>query len=53
MLAETQAFEQGQDYNSLVIYHSPLVQRIAYHLLSLLPPSVKQDHLAQAGYFGL
>jgi DNA-directed RNA polymerase specialized sigma subunit len=37
MCAEAQAFDQTQDYNALVIHHSPLVKRIAYHLMSRLP----------------
>jgi RNA polymerase sigma factor for flagellar operon FliA len=31
----------------------PLVKRIAYHLMSRLPPSVQQDDLIQAGLIGL
>lgn len=38
---------------SLVIEHEPLVKRIAYHLLSRLPPSVQADDLIQAGSIGL
>ena len=50
---ENKAFDQPQDYNALVIHHAPLVKRIAYHLMSRLPPSVQQDDLVQAGMIGL
>ena len=53
MCAEAQAFDQTLDYNSQVIHHSPLVKRIAYRLVSGLPPSVQQDDLVQAGLIGL
>lgn len=33
--------------------HAPLVKRIAYHLMSRLPPSVQADDLIQAGMIGL
>ncbi len=49
MYAATQ--EQGQD--ELVTRHAPLVKRIAYHLMSRLPPSVQADDLIQAGMIGL
>ncbi len=39
--------------DSLVIRHAPLVKRIAYHLMSRLPPSVQADDLIQAGMIGL
>jgi RNA polymerase sigma factor for flagellar operon FliA len=42
---------QGQD--DLVTRHAPLVKRIAYHLISRLPPSVQADDLIQAGMIGL
>ncbi len=38
---------------SLVIEHGALVKRIAYHLISRLPPSVQADDLIQAGSIGL
>ncbi len=41
----------GQD--DLVTRHAPLVKRIAYHLISRLPPSVQADDLIQAGMIGL
>ncbi len=37
----------------LVTRHAPLVKRIAYHLMSRLPPSVQADDLIQAGMIGL
>lgn len=39
--------------DELVILHEPLVKRIAYHLMSRLPPSVQADDLIQAGMIGL
>jgi RNA polymerase sigma factor for flagellar operon FliA len=39
--------------DELVIQHAPLVKRIAYHLLTRLPPSVQLDDLIQAGMIGL
>lgn len=41
---------QGED---LVSKHAALVKRIAYHLMSRLPPSVQADDLIQAGMIGL
>jgi RNA polymerase sigma factor for flagellar operon FliA len=37
----------------LVREHAPLVKRIAYHLISRLPPSVQVEDLIQAGMEGL
>lgn len=37
----------------LVTKHAGLVKRIAYHLMSRLPPSVQADDLIQAGMMGL
>ena len=37
----------------LVTKHAALVKRIAYHLMSRLPPSVQADDLIQAGMIGL
>ncbi|MDH4273483.1 MAG: RNA polymerase sigma factor FliA [Gammaproteobacteria bacterium] len=37
----------------IVTKHGPLVKRIAYHLISRLPPSVQRDDLIQAGMIGL
>ena len=39
--------------DDLVTQHAPLVKRIAYHLMSRLPPSVQADDLIQAGMIGL
>lgn len=39
--------------NDVVAKHAPLVKRIAYHLISRLPPSVQPDDLIQAGMIGL
>ncbi|NOY62493.1 MAG: RNA polymerase sigma factor FliA [Gammaproteobacteria bacterium] len=39
--------------DEIVAKHSPLVKRIAYHLMSRLPPSVQADDLIQAGMIGL
>lgn len=37
----------------LVLRHADLVKRIAYHLVSRMPPSVEVDDLIQAGMIGL
>ncbi len=39
--------------DDIVKKHAPLVKRIAYHLVSRLPPSVLPDDLIQAGMIGL
>ncbi len=39
--------------SEVVKKHAPLVKRIAYHLISRLPPSVQPDDLIQAGMIGL
>lgn len=39
--------------DELVTRHAPLVKRIAYHLMTRLPPSVQVDDLIQAGLIGL
>lgn len=39
--------------DSLVARHTALVRRIAYHLITRLPPSVQVDDLIQAGMIGL
>lgn len=47
---------QAQDRpcgDSLVAHYTPLVRRIAYHLLARLPPNVQLDDLIQAGMIGL
>jgi RNA polymerase sigma factor FliA len=43
--------EMSQD--DLVVKHADLVKRIAYHLVSRMPPSVEVDDLIQAGMIGL
>lgn len=43
--------ESGKD--DLVTQHVSLVKRIAYHLVSRLPPSVQVEDLIQAGMIGL
>ena len=42
-----------QRSNELVVIHEPLVKRIAFHLMSRLPPSVQADDLIQAGMIDL
>ena len=49
MYTETRAGPQDE----LVTKYAPLVKRIAYHLMSRLPPSVQADDLIQAGMIGL
>lgn len=39
--------------DDLVVQHAPLVKRIAYHLMTRLPPSVQVEDLIQAGMIGL
>ena len=39
--------------DELLNRHAPLVKRIAYHLISRLPPNVQVDDLIQAGMIGL
>ena len=41
------------EHDELVMVHAALVKRIAYHLMSRLPPSVQADDLIQAGMIGL
>ena len=53
MYAEAEAFDQSLDCDTQVNQYAPLVKRIAYHLMSRLPPSVQQDDLIQAGMIGL
>ena len=48
-----QTKEADYDWDALVQQHAPLVKRIAYHLMSRLPPSVQMDDLVQAGMIGL
>lgn len=42
-----------KEQESLVIRYSPLVKRIAYHLMARMPPMVLVDDLIQAGMIGL
>ena len=44
---------QAQAPDDLVTRYAPLVKRIAYHLMSRLPPSVQADDMIQAGMIGL
>src|ERR1700681_2256643 len=39
--------------HELVLRHADLVKRIAYHLVSRMPPNVEVDDLIQAGMIGL
>ncbi len=39
--------------DELVLRHADLVKRIAYHLVSRMPPNVEVDDLIQAGMMGL
>ena len=43
----------ARDQNQLVDDYAPLVKRIAYHLMSRLPPSVQVEDLIQSGMIGL
>ena len=45
--------KKRSDQDDMVVKYSPLVKRIAYHLISRLPPSVQPDDLIQAGMIGL
>lgn len=49
MYVETQVGSQ----NELVTRYAPLVKRIAYHLMTRLPPSIQVDDLIQSGMIGL
>lgn len=44
---------QAYSADELITKHAPLVKRIAYHLMSRLPPCVQADDLIQAGMIGL
>ena len=53
---KSNAAKAGGDFsttNDLVVNHTTLVKRIAYHLMSRLPASVQADDLIQAGMIGL
>ncbi|MFQ5469306.1 MAG: RNA polymerase sigma factor FliA [Gammaproteobacteria bacterium] len=45
--------KNGKQTEDLVMQHAALVKRIAYHIMSRLPPSVQVDDLIQAGMIGL
>jgi RNA polymerase sigma factor for flagellar operon FliA len=47
------ATQDNANADAMVMKHAPLVKRIAYHLMSRLPPSVQADDLIQAGMIGL
>ena len=47
------AENQTPTSDEVVASYAPLVKRIAYHLMSRLPPSVQADDLIQAGMIGL
>ena len=47
------AATQGEGLDETLARHAGLVKRIAYHLISRLPPSVQVDDLIQAGMIGL
>ena len=49
----TYAAQQRGDREELITRHAPLVKRIAYHLISRLPPSVQVEDLIQSGMVGL
>ncbi len=51
--AAVYAANRDKSQDELVTRHAPLVKRIAYHLMSRLPPSVQADDLIQAGMIGL
>jgi len=52
--AYTEAKKSNKQHDdSVVEQHAPLVKRIAYHLVSRLPPCVQPDDLIQAGMIGL
>ncbi|OAI11705.1 RNA polymerase sigma factor FliA [Methylomonas koyamae] len=44
---------QAANVDALVVQHTPLVKRIAYHLMGRLPDTVQLDDLIQSGMLGL
>lgn len=52
-LSTARAGGEAPSLDDVVRTHAPLVKRIAYHLMSRLPPSVQVDDLIQAGMIGL
>lgn len=45
--------DDEKKYEELVTQYASLVKRIAYHIMSRLPPSVQVDDLIQSGMIGL
>lgn len=45
--------DDEKKYEQLVTQYASLVKRIAYHIMSRLPPSVQVDDLIQSGMIGL
>jgi RNA polymerase sigma factor for flagellar operon FliA len=52
-VATSRTRANAADFDEVVKRHAGLVKRIAYHLMSRLPPSVQVDDLIQAGMIGL
>ena len=52
-LGATDPALRGLSQEDLVMRHADLVKRIAYHLVSRMPPNVEVDDLIQAGMIGL
>ncbi len=52
-LGATDPTLRGMTQEQLVVRHADLVKRIAYHLVSRMPPNVEVDDLIQAGMIGL
>ncbi len=50
---KTAGREEAPISNNLIEEHGLLVKRIAYHLMTRLPPSVQVDDLIQSGMIGL
>lgn len=44
---------QRQNDNDLIVQHTGLVKKIAYHMITRLPPNVQVDDLIQSGSIGL
>lgn len=51
--AQSCLHEPKRNQDELVRKHAALVKRIAYHLMSRLPPTVQVDDLVQSGMIGL
>ena len=50
----TEAYnEESTDYDALLVQYTPLVKRIAYHLMGRLPSRVQMEDLVQTGMIGL